>query len=267
MQIMKYLSALFIILWITLSIAGCVNPPQGPVATAAPATTAAVPALTTSSTAARTASHKAPPTTMPAGYGFPESIDTSRRYLFYLHGKILEDQGLPAISPVFGEYEYESILEAFAGYGFVVISEQRSKNTDSVAYASRVAGQVAKLLNAGVPEANITIVGASKGAGIAIYVSHSLEGQAINYVLLAICHPDIVENLIQNKINLNGDVLSIYDSVDEYAGSCQELFAYSKGKGIERYDEIVLQVGTGHGVLYKPLDEWVLPVIQWARSN
>jgi hypothetical protein len=51
---------------------------------------------------------------------------------------------------------------------------------------------------------------------------------------------------------------------DELAGSCQELFSFSAGKGISRFAEIVLQVGTGYGVLYKPLDEWIIPAVQWA---
>ena len=197
-------------------------------------------------------------------YAFPNSIDVTKRYMFYLHGKIIEDQGLPAISPDYGEYEYTAILERLSGYGFVVISEQRPKDTDGMAYARRIAQQVTDLLDAGVPAKNITVVGASKGAGIAIYVSNFLENEEINYVLLAICHPDEVAYLEQNRINLYGNILSIYDSVDEFAGSCQELFTSSEGKGISRQEEIVLSVGTGHGVLFQPLDEWVIPTVQWA---
>ena len=60
------------------------------------------------------------------------------------------------------------------------------------------------------------------------------------------------------------EAISFYDASDELAGSCQDLFAYSEGKGLAKKDEIVLQVGTGHGILYQPLDEWVIPVIEWA---
>ena len=41
---------------------------------------------------------------------FPDVIDPAKRYMFYLHGKILEDQGIPAVSPEFGEYQYKEIL-------------------------------------------------------------------------------------------------------------------------------------------------------------
>ena len=200
-------------------------------------------------------------------YGSPDSIDADQRYLFYLHGKIIEDQGLPAISPDFGEYEYEAILEQLSGFGFVVISEQRTRGTDGVEYARKIAEQVTTLIDAGIPAQNITVVGASKGGAIAIYVSHFLENESVNFVLMAICHPDYVDILIRDKITLYGNVLSVFDSIDEYAGSCQELFTLSEGKGLSRFDEIVLDVGTGHGILYQPLDDWILPVVQWANKN
>ena len=195
-------------------------------------------------------------------YAFPGSIDPARRYLFYLHGKIIEDQGLPAISPVYGEYEYPAILEKLGSYGFVVISEQRAKNTDGIQYAHRVKDQIADLLNSSVPAKNITVVGASQGATITVFVSHFLANKEVNFAIMAICNPEEVEYLKSNGVYLYGNVLSIYDSVDELGGSCRELFSLSEG--ISRQDEIVLHVGTGHGILYKPLDEWILPVIRWA---
>ena len=118
-----------------------------------------------------------------------------------------------------------------------------------------------------MPPENITVVGASKGAGITIYGSNILKNQEINYVLLAICHPDQVQFFIQEEISLKGNVLSIYDSNDLYAGTCQELFAYSKGSGVGKFDEIVLEIGTGHGILYQPFDEWILPTVHWADRN
>src|SRR4030067_991612 len=44
-------------------------------------------------------------------YAFRTSIDPTKRYMFYLHGKVIEDQGIPAVSPEYGKYEYEAILE------------------------------------------------------------------------------------------------------------------------------------------------------------
>jgi len=188
--------------------------------------------------------------------------------MFYIHGKIIEDQGIPAVSPEFGEYQYEGILEALSGQGFVVISEQREKDTNSEVYALKVKDQVETLMGAGVPAKDITVVGASKGAWITVFISHHLRNQEVNFVLLAICNPEAVEFFKQNKIYLYGKVLSIYDYKDtEFAGSCQELFALSEGQGLSRHDEIVLEIGTGHGILYQPLDAWINPVVAWAKTN
>jgi hypothetical protein len=199
-----------------------------------------------------------------SNYAFPNSIDPTKQYLFYLHGRIIEDQGIPAIDPIYGEYEYGAILKKLGGYGFVVISEQRPKNTDGKEYARKITEQVTALLDAGVPAKNVIVVGASKGAGIAIFVSHFLENEGVNFVIMAICTPGEVDYLKQNQIFLYGNILSIYDSVDKLAGSCRELFSFSEGKGISKHEEVVLNVGTGHGILYKPLDDWIIPVIQWA---
>jgi hypothetical protein len=239
---------------------GCTTAPVGTGSTTTPH-------AATNTPAADTATPQPSATPERQGYHFPTHIDPALKYLFYLHGRIIEDQGIPAISPEFGEYQYEEILETLSGYGFIVISEQRPKDTDGVSYANKIRNQVTKLLNADVPANHITVIGASKGAGITIYVSHLLENKEVNFVIMGICHPQEVERLMQSQVNLYGNVLSIYDYKDDYAGSCQELFTFSEGKGISRYDEIVLNIGTGHGILYQPLDEWVIPAVQWADST
>jgi len=260
-----YRQALIIFLFF-FSLAGCKSVQSETTNSPATATSEIHPTLPTSSITPTATPHSLSPIPDLSNYAFPNSIVTVEHYMFYLHGQIIEDQGIPAVSPQYGEYEYQEILERLSDFGFVVISEQRPKNTDGVEYAGRIAEQVATLLDAGVPAKNITIVGASKGAGIAVFTSHFLENEEINFVIMAICHPNEVEYLKQNQIFLYGNILSIYDSVDEYAGSCQELFTFSEGKGISRHEEIVLSIGTGHGILYQPLEEWVRPIVQWAKK-
>ena len=255
------------LLLLALMSAGCGSEP-GPVvpASAEPATALhPLPSPVATSTRAVVPQPSAAPHL--TGYEFPASIDTESRYLFYLHGKIIEDQGLPAISPDFGEYQYASILKVLEDRGFVVISEQRSKDTDGVAYAQKVLEQVVLLLKAHVPQGNITVVGASKGASIAAFVSYLLADPRVNYVLLGSCPPIMIDEWKSSGMWLHGNVLAIYDSADlEYAGSCEELFRMSEGRGLGRHQEIVLHVGTGHGILYKPLDEWIVPTVGWAAQ-
>lgn len=201
-------------------------------------------------------------------YGFPTQIDLTKRYMFYLHGRIIEDQGLPAVSPVYGEYRYEDILNALASNGFVVVSEQRPKDAVSWEYAQRGARQITELVSAGVPPGHITVVGASKGATIATLISNLVGISEVNYVLLGTCHPSLNDEWEQEGVTLSGNVLAIYDAADdEYSGSCEDLFARSEGKGLGRHLEIVTNVGTGHGILYEPLEEWVVPTVRWANQE
>ena len=209
----------------------------------------------------------ATPTLGLVGYAFPSEIDPTALYMFYLHGKIIEDQGIPAISPEFGEYLYEDILRELHSHGFVVISEQRAVDTDSMEYAVRVARQIHQLMDSGVPSGSITVVGASKGAAIAILVSSEVSDTEVNYVLLGGCHTTTIDELIGQGVSLSGNVLAIYDSSDAYAGSCAELFSVSEGKGLASHSEIVVHVGSGHGLLYGPLPDWIIPTVNWAQRE
>jgi hypothetical protein len=257
-------SRISVIIFFTVILTGCFR-------TGSEANISSLPTVTNTrqillaSTIPPTITYQPSPAEDIAKYAFPKSIDKESKYMFYLHGKIIEVQGIPAVDPNYGEYEYGAILDKLRKSGFVVISEQRPKNTDGVLYARRIAKQVRSLFDAGVPPKNITIVGASKGAGIAILASNVLKNKEINFVIMAICDPATIEELKKNQVFLYGNVLSIYDSKDEFAGSCEDLFSLSRDKGLNRYHEVVLDVGTGHGILYKPLDEWIIPVTQWAR--
>src|SRR5438034_11753080 len=97
----------------------------------------------------------------------------SQRYLFYLHGRIVEDQGTNAVDTIrgFGPYRYQAIVDSLRKRNFVVISEVRQKNTDVEQYAGKVKTQIDSLLHTGIAPANITVVGASKGAAIAMLTS------------------------------------------------------------------------------------------------
>jgi hypothetical protein len=51
--------------------------------------------------------------------------------------------------------EYAAILQKLSEHGFIVLSEQRPKNTDVIEYAQKIVDQIRKLLDAGVPASNI----------------------------------------------------------------------------------------------------------------
>jgi hypothetical protein len=191
----------------------------------------------------------------------PDKIDTQARYLFYLHGAIVENKGLRPVSERYGVYEYEKILATFKARGFMVISEARPRNTNTGQYVQKVVSQVKDLLQAGVPPGNITVVGASKGGFITLLISTALQNKEVNFVILAGCNNAV----LRFDIDLYGNILSIYDEKDEIAGSCEKIF--EKSTGLNAHKELKLKVGTGHGIVYKPLAEWIEPAVRWAKGE
>lgn len=193
--------------------------------------------------------------------GLPDDVDSSARYLLYLHGRIIEEQGVRPTHPEFGVYEYEAILQAFADRGFVVISEARPTGTDVAAYAGEVAAQVTALLADGVPPEHITVVGFSKGGAIAILASAVLANDRLNFVFIASCGPWYAD---RPEIVPRGRLLGLRETSDTLAGPCDTLFARSPGGSDQ--DQIVLDLGGGHGAFYRPHPEWVEPVVEWASA-
>lgn len=189
----------------------------------------------------------------------PKTIDPQARYLFYLHGRILELQGRHAVSPQHGPYEYDAILKALAGRGFNVISELRDAATGPE-YAQKVADQVRRLRTAGVPASGITVAGFSKGGSLILRVAAEAGEAGVNYVVMAGCGASPPEFAAR----LKGRILSLYDWDDDIAGSCGTVFAKAPGL-VTR--EIVLTVGKGHGTFFTPRTEWLEPLAEWAGGS
>jgi hypothetical protein len=190
----------------------------------------------------------------------PQKVDAAALYLFYLHGRIVE-QGRRPTHPQYGVYEYDEILNTFKQHGFAVISERRKAGTDIEQYGAKVARQVRRLLGAGVPPQHITVVGASQGSWIAMLASTYLKDRRLNFVFIAACSAD--EGILR-LVNLHGNVLSIYEESD-LAKSCGRYRA--DATGINDYREVGLNTGLRHGFIYRPMREWVEPTVAWARAE
>jgi len=192
----------------------------------------------------------------------PDNPDNTKRYLFYLHGLIVEEAGIRPKSQEHGYYEYELILEALAQGGFIVISEVRGKGTEIKPYAENIASQIKKLLANGVSPENITVVGASRGGVISAYISNLLREKKTNYIFLA----GLFEKYLEDEnLKLYGNVLSIHDQSDKFSITPALYFQRSKGLGI--FKEIVLNLNIGHGLVYKPHREWIDPFLEWIKTK
>jgi hypothetical protein len=190
----------------------------------------------------------------------PQADD--KRYLFYLHGQIIEDQGPKGVSPVHGPYDYDGIIDAFRERGFEVVSEVRPHGTDPSVYADKVVGQVRDLLAQGVAPSRIGVVGASKGSVIAILASTRLREPDVRYVVLANCNDWLIRTF---DPHLTGHVLSIYEASDDVGGTCGPLA--ERSPQLQEYRELRLDTGLGHGIVYRPLDLWGGPAADWSRAD
>lgn len=188
---------------------------------------------------------------------------SAQKYLFYLHGAVVEGYGNNATNS-FGTYKYTDIVNAFRKENFVVISEVRKSGTDVKAYAQKLKEQIDSLIKKDVEPKNITVVGASKGAVIAMYVSTFLKNRDVNFVFLAACNDGNFESF--PDINFYGNILSIYEKSDDIGESCNR-FKNKSSSTIAHYKEIEISTGKQHGFLFQPYSEWMNPTVKWANGN
>ena len=194
-----------------------------------------------------------------AGEDASAAPDPSKRYVFYLHGKIVEDAGRRPTHPRWGVYEYDAIVRALAAEGAIVISEVRAKGTRVDAYADKVRGQIEALLAAGVPAPQVAVVGFSKGGVIAQRIAARLDAD-VRYVLLAGCF-----DAGAGGAPLHGRLLSIREQSDHLARSCKPLVERMHG-GPARGSEITIDVGGEHGAFYRPQRAWLEPLLRFLRG-
>lgn len=186
----------------------------------------------------------------------------SKKYIYYLHGRIIEIQGKNAVSEEFGKYEFDEIVNALRVPNSEVIAEVRTENVDYLNYANKVSKQIDSLIKKGTAARNITVVGASKGAIIASNISH-INHNPINYVLLA-GNNDYQEQ--HNEWKFHGQVLCFYDDSDNIAGKNYN-FWKSRENFTTKFEQIKVDKNLGHGFLYKPHKEWIVPTKKWVLKQ
>jgi hypothetical protein len=186
-----------------------------------------------------------------------------RRYVIYLHAKIVEDEGRRRpTDPVFGVYEYDAILDSLRRAGFLVVSDQRPLKANSDSFATHVAQQVDSLLSLGVSPQAITVIGFSKGGWIAILASSRLRNPDLSFVFMAACGPWAFE---RTDLHVTGRLLSLYETSDSLGVSCAPLFARRGPRSEAR--EVALSLGLGHGTFFQPRPAWLAPAIAWAGGR
>lgn len=192
----------------------------------------------------------------------PAQGQASPRYVIFLHGRIVEDEGRRPTDPSFGIYEYDAILDSLRRADFVVLSDQRPPRANSDTFATRVVHQVDSLIRRGVSPRAITIIGFSKGGWIAILASSRLQNPDVSFVFMGACGPWAFE---RPDLHVTGRLLSLYETSDSLGVSCAPMFTRSGQGSVSR--EIALSLGLGHGTFFQPRSAWLTPALTWAQGR
>ncbi len=186
----------------------------------------------------------------------------SGKHVFYLHGMIVQVQGLPAVSETFGPYLYNEIVDSLKASGYQVHSEVRAADTQFEAYSRKISDQINDLIEKGVKAEDITVIGASAGAQMAMAVSDQ-NPNPVNYVLLG-ANSDRLENGFSWK--LHGRVLGIYERSDQIAGKNYDYWK-ARSTDVQEFRQLEINTGLDHGFLYQPLKEWLEPARLWIEGK
>jgi pimeloyl-ACP methyl ester carboxylesterase len=190
------------------------------------------------------------------------------RKVIYLHGRIVQDQqSARPKHPEWGYYELNAILKTLRDRGFDVTGEIRPKGRSVEQSADHVVAQVRALLEAGIPPDRITVVGGSMGASIALLASVRLQNPELRFAVLGACMSANVPALLaEHGAKPAGRFLSFVEKSDELSSPCP---AWSEAAGAPTLSvrEVVLETGQHHGFLYRPLPEWVEPLVAFAGER
>jgi hypothetical protein len=198
----------------------------------------------------------------------PIDPDPNQIYLFYLHNKLMENQGIPAKDETHGEYAFIKILNHLSVKGVSVIAEWRPPGAKKHPYAFRIARKVRALIEEqGVSASNITVAGFEKGGKLALLVSSYLGEPEVNYAILGACprKEDEAKSFVEEyELIPNGRILSLYDQGHETSGSCSPLLDTAEAG--TRFHEIEFTSGVGQGLFFRPDVTWIRPLLRWSRG-
>jgi len=186
----------------------------------------------------------------------------NKTHIFYLHGRIVQEQGSNAISEKFGKYEYTKIIDSLKIIGDEIHAEIRKSNTKFDEFCIYTSNQIDSLVNNGVNPGDILVVGASMGGVMAMKIS-TINRHPINYVFLGSNNKSIEEDY---SFNLHGRILGIYEKSDSISNKDYQYWIDKCEKVVE-FEQLQINTELGHGFLYSPLTEWITPLKKMIKSK
>jgi hypothetical protein len=191
-----------------------------------------------------------------------------QRHLIYVHGRIVQmEQSARPHHAERGYYELDQILQTFRNGGFEVIGGIRPRDATVSGAADDLVSQVRRLMASGARAEEITVVGASMGASISLLASARLGDPDLSFALLGTClSADVPAQRERETMSPRGQILVIREESDETTTPCAAWNELGAGAGLS-VREVVIRTGQGHGFLYRPMREWVEPLMEWAGAD
>ena len=93
---------------------------------------------------------------------------------------------------------------------------------------------------------------------MAMQISHQ-NRHPVNYILLGASNAHTEQTY---HWSLHGNILGIYESSDDIADRDYTHWI-ERSPEAERFEQLELHTGLGHGLLYRPLDAWWQPSKKW----
>lgn len=189
-------------------------------------------------------------------------------YLFYQHGKLIEQNGIPTSHIKHGSYDFHEILNTFSYRGFQVIAELRATNASIHGHAFRLARKINSLIDKGVAPNNITLVGLDKGGRIALVTSSYVGNSEINYVIINGCYSNdskVRQFIKKHELKPAGRILDLRLEVNRKTGPCSAF--YANQEEVVESRELIFSVNTESGLFFKAESKWIDPVVAWALEK
>ncbi len=177
--------------------------------------------------------------------------------VIYLHNAWYEKHKGGEPHPKFGIYDFGGIKAAL-GQGVSFEAPERAPDLSPSAAAAALVKRLEAEIAQGRDPSTVKVIGASKGAYIAMLASELMRKPAVRWVLIGGCNP---KRLRGREPVLTGRVLSIYETSDTVAGPCPT--GTTLTRSTRSFRQISTSAGTNHGFLFTPDPAWVGPATDW----
>ncbi len=177
--------------------------------------------------------------------------------VIYLHNAWYEKHKGGEPHPKFGVYDMDGIKAAL-GQEVSFEAPERAAGLSPSAAAEALVNRLEDKIAQGRDPWTVKVIGASKGAYIAMLASELMRKPAVRWVLVGGCNP---KRLRGREPELTGRVLSIYETSDTVAGPCPTGTPLTRST--QSFRQISINAGTNHGFLFTADPAWVGPAKDW----